>query len=200
MNKEIHHLNFKQRPGFTKRPKLSSHHLLYKITASGVPAGQSEGLITSLSVRSNLTARSHLSQRLHLSHNRGKRILSNLLPILKSRSNAKGLHIKPIVHPILIPLILLTRRDLQPRIPLLPLRHERTTAILRYKLIFTHLLRLALKLIVFAESVQIRLSAIGLASPANLTQSKQAIRSKLVNLHIELLQHLMKKSNGRIIA
>jgi hypothetical protein len=111
------------------------------------------------------------------------------------RSNAKGLHIKPIAHPILIPLILLTIRDLQPRIPLLPLRQECTTAILSYKLIFTHLLRLALKLIVFVASVQIRLSAVGLTSLAKLTQSKEAIRSKLVNLHIKLLQHFTKKPN-----
>jgi hypothetical protein len=153
INREIHHLLFKLSPRFTKRPELSIHHLLYKIMAFGVPVGQSEGRVTSLSVRGNLATRSHLRQRLHFSHNRGKRIPCNLLPIIMGRSNAEGLHIKPIAHPILIPLILLTIRDLQPRILLLPLPHEGTTVILSYKLIFTHLLRLALKLVVFTESV-----------------------------------------------
>jgi hypothetical protein len=47
---------------------------------------------------------------------------------------------------------------------------------------------LALKFVVFTKSVQIRLSAIRLTSPAKFTQSKKAIRSKMMNLNIKLLQ------------
>jgi hypothetical protein len=72
---------------------------------------------------------------------------------------------------------------------LLPLHHECTVAILSYKLIITHLLRLALKFVVFKESVQIWLSARRLTSLAKLTQRKKAIRSKMVNLKIILLQY-----------
>jgi hypothetical protein len=111
-----------------------------------------------------------------------------------SRGNTEGLNIKPITHPILIPLILLAI-DLQPRVPLLPLCHKCTAAILSYELIITYLLRLVLKLVVLTESVQIWLSTVGLVSLAKLTQSKESVRSKVVNLHIKLLQNLMKKLN-----
>jgi hypothetical protein len=78
----------------------------------------------------------------------------------------------------------------------LPLHHKSTTTILSYKLIVAHLLRLTLKLVVCAEGVQIQLSAIGLVGPATLTQSKEAVRGKAVNLDIKLLQHFTKKLNG----
>jgi hypothetical protein len=48
---------------------------------------------------------------------------------------------------------------------------------------------LALKFVVFKESVQIWLSARRLTSLAKLTQRKKAIRSKMVNLKIILLQY-----------
>jgi hypothetical protein len=70
---------------------------------------------------------------------------------------------------------------------LLPLCHKCAAAILSYELIITYLLRLALKLVVLAESVQIWLSTVGLVSLAKLTQSKESVRSKVVNLHIKLL-------------
>jgi hypothetical protein len=38
--------------------------------------------------------------------------MSNLLPIFMGKSNTEGLDVKPIAHPILVPLVLLTIRDL----------------------------------------------------------------------------------------
>ena len=109
-----------------------------------------------------------------------------------SRSNAKGLHVKPIAHPILIPLVLLAIRDFQHRIPLLPLHHKCVAPILSYKLIITNLLGLALKLIILVEGVQIWLGTVGLTGPAKLTQSEEDIRGQMVNLKVKLLQHFTK--------
>ena len=69
-----------------------------------------------------------------------------------------------------------------------------------YELIVTHLLRLVLELVVRAEGVQIQLSVVGLASPTKLTQTKEAIRSKMVNLNIKLLQYFTKEPNRGKVA
>jgi hypothetical protein len=68
---------------------------------------------------------------------------------------------------------------------------------LSYELIFTHLLQLTLKFIVCAKSNQIRRSAVGLAGPAKLTQSEEAIQGQVMNLKIKLLKHLAKELDGR---
>jgi hypothetical protein len=59
----------------------------------------------------------------------------------------------------------------------MPLRREGALAILSYKLVFTHLLRLSLKFIVLTESIQIRHSAVRLVGLAKLAQSKEAVMS-----------------------
>ena len=111
--------------------------------------------------------------------------------------DAKGLDIKPIFHPVFIPFVLLTPRDLQSGFPLLPLRHKSAATVLSYELIFTHLLRLTLKFIVCAESIQIWRSAVGLVGPAKLTQSEEAIQGQMMNLKVKLLKHLVKELDGR---
>ena len=111
--------------------------------------------------------------------------------------DTEGLDIKPIFHPVFIPLVLLTPRDLQSGFPLLPLRHKSVAAILSYELIFTHLLRLTLKFIVCAESIQIWRSAVGLVGPAKLTHSEEAIQGQMMNLKVKLLKHLAKELDGR---
>jgi len=112
-------------------------------------------------------------------------------------SDGEGLNIEPIAHPILVPLVLLAPRNLQSRVPLLPLRHKRAATILSYKPLSTHLLRLALKLKVCAKHVQIRFSTIGLAGPTKLTQSEKSVGSKVVDLEIKFLKNLTKELNRR---
>ena len=111
--------------------------------------------------------------------------------------DAEGLDIKLVFHPVFIPLVLLAPRDLQLGFPLLPLHHKSVAAILSYELIFTHLLRLTLKFMVCAESIQIRRSTIGLAGPAKFTQSEEVIGGQMMNLKVKLLKHLAKECDRR---
>ena len=100
------------RPKLPQEPKVGCHHFLHKVTTSGVSTSQGKGLIECLSMRCNLFIRSHLRQRFHFGHYGGKGIMSNLLPVFMGRSNTKGLDVKSIAHPILVPPVLLTIRDL----------------------------------------------------------------------------------------
>lgn len=112
-------------------------------------------------------------------------------------SHAKGLDIKLIFHPIFVSLILLAPRDLQLGFPLLPLCHECAAAILSYEIVLAHLLWMALKLIICAESIQIRHNAIRFAGLAEFTQSEKAIGGQVVNLKIKLPKLLAKELDGR---
>jgi hypothetical protein len=112
-----------------------------------------------------------LSSRPHLSHSGSKRVLLDLR--LSLGGNTRGLYIKPIPSPILLLLVLLGERYLQATILLCPLRHKGVTCklILNLNPVNLRLLRLALELIISAESVQIGGSTICFVGVAELAQS-----------------------------
>ena len=182
---------------FPQRPEIGHHHLLDKVMAPREAAGLAEGCVTRRPLRINLCRRSHTSRRLHVHHSRSKRILLDVQPCLGKKP--RSFHIELVPRPVLFPLILLRKRDLQTTVLLGPLCHKGAIGklILHFHAVNLCLLRQTLKFIVCAKSIQIRRSTVGLIGPAKFTQSEEAIRGQMINLKVKLLKHLAKELDGR---
>jgi hypothetical protein len=104
-------------------------------------------------------------------------------------SNTIHLDIKPILHPISIPFILLAPRDFQVMVPLLPLRHKSTAAVLSNMFLPSHLnlLWLTLQLVIHTKCVHIWFSTIGLAGLAELAQREKPIAGQVVDMNLKRL-------------
>jgi hypothetical protein len=120
-----------------------------------------------------------------------------LFPFAIRGGHAASPNIEQILHPIFIPLVLLSKRNLQYLAFLLPLRHEGTTAILGNKLIFVDLLGSSLKLIIFTECANVWLLTIRQTGPTKLAQSEDTIWSEMMQLYLKSLQAVAKKPCGR---
>ena len=101
------------------------------------------------------------------------------------RSHVIGPDIEPILHLVFISLILLSKRNFQLLPFLIPLGHESATPILIYQLAFANPFRLALELVVLAQSTKVWLYAIRQAGPGELTKGNDTIGGKMVKLYLE---------------
>ena len=139
-------------------------------------------------------AQSSLSRMLHRGHHGCQRITGVFFPFAIRRGHAASTNIEPILHLVFIPLVLLSKRNFQLLPFLIPFGHERAAPILSYQLAFTNPFRLALELIVLAESTNVGLHTIRQADPAKLTQSNNTIGSKMMQLYLERFQDLAKEA------
>ena len=81
-----------------------------------------------------------------------------------------------------------------------PFGHEGIAPILSYQLAFANPFRLALELVVLAESTNVGLRAIREAGLAELTQNNNTIGGKMMQLYLECFQDLAKEARYRVKA
>ena len=116
-----------------------------------------------------------------------------VFPFSIHRGHAAGPNIESILHPVFVPLVLLSKRNFQLLPFLIPLGHESAAPILGYQLAFAHPLRLVLKLIVLAESTNIGIHARRQAGPTELTQSDDTVGGKMMQLYLKSFKDMVEK-------
>ena len=100
---------------------------------------------------------------------------------------------KPVLHPILRPLVLLSKGNFQLLTLLIPPWHEHVAPILGYQLVFVNPFGLALELIILTKSTNIGLCTTRQTGLAEFAQGNNTIGGKVMQLYLKRLQDLMKE-------